>query len=296
MIPDDLLERVNVRAVELGWDVRWVDTPGQQRKIVVIDPAEPEPFNKLQLTLGDSQSWWSGALELGLIDSVEIDDLFNVIHLQAAIDESRQVLLRLNDQTTWLGNVLDLGRARKALTLRCRVRQVALTPNSAELDPEDEEKVIPANTVREIVYLKTSDCPGCSQEYWFAPHETGDICSHCGAFVENEHQAESQICDDCGAIRPCKCDIWTQTYQARAQERRDMHDMQLSQATDLGQHVQVVRCQSSHRFKRGPEGTHCEDCRLPVERVPTTWHWVFEGELAKALPPIIVGESRGPLT
>jgi hypothetical protein len=223
VIPDDLLTRANARASALGWDVHWVDT-ADQRKIIATDPSEPEPFNKIELTLGETQSWWSAALELGLIDTVEIDDLFNMLELTRAVAEKRQLLLRLNDQTTWLGRVEEIGRAKKALTLRCRVRQMPQDiVDAADARREGDEKIVPANLVREIVYLKTSTCPGCSEDFWFAPHESGDTCPHCGAFIENEHKIEegvAVVCETCGAIRPCKCDIWAQTIQARAEERR----------------------------------------------------------------------------
>lgn len=220
MIPDALLERANQRASELGWDVRWVDTPNE-RKIIATDPSEPEPFNRVELTLGESQSWYSGALELGLIDSVDIDDLFNMVELQRAIVDEQHVLVRLNDQTTWLGRVTELARANRVMTLRCHVRQVPLDMvDASEVRVEGEDKVIPANLVREIVYLKTSMCPGCSENFWFAPHEDGAQCPSCDAFITNEHQSDSEVCESCGAVRPCRCDIWAQTIQARAEERR----------------------------------------------------------------------------
>lgn len=234
MIPEELVERAEVRAREIGWDVRWVDSPGALndplsppvRKIIVTDPEEPEPFNKIELSLGDNQTWWSAALELGLIDSVEIDDLINIIDLQRAIEDRDQLVVRLNDQSTWLGVVQELGRAQKTLTLRCEVKKLPLAEGE-KLTVKGEERVFPANTVREIVYLKNSTCPGCSVKLFFAPNEHGDTCPQCGAFIENEHfSGASQTCEACGAIRPCKCDVWGEAITSRAEDRvREMQRM-----------------------------------------------------------------------
>lgn len=257
MIPDDLLERANARAEELGWDLRWVDREGE-RKIIATDPNEPIPFNRVELTLGEAQSWHSAALELGLIEKVEIDDLFNMVELTGAIESETQVVIRLNDKTTWLGLVKEVGVTRKVLTLRCHVRQVPLDmvdPTAVRVEGHD--KVIPANLVREIVYLKTSTCPGCSENFWFAPHESGGECPSCGAFIENEHQSAQgeTLCENCGAIRPCKCDIWAQTIQARAEERRKNHG---SWDCEMQGHALVVG-----HFK-------CEFCEQALEGIE--WH------------------------
>lgn len=255
MIPDELRARADARAAELGWDVRWTDGP--TRRIVAIDPSEPEPFNKIELALGETQSWWSAALELGLIDSVEIDDLFNMVELQRAIDDEQQLVIRLGDQTTWLGRVNGLSRANRTMILRCHVKRVPLEmEDPAATRVEGEDKLIPANLVREIVHLKTSTCPGCSENFWFAPHEGGGECPSCGAYIQNEHHSDAEVCESCGAVRPCRCDIWNAAIQARAEERR--------------KGVGAWDCEvSGHALAVG--GEQCAFCDEPLP-VEIEWH------------------------
>lgn len=73
--PPKLVEIVETRAAELGVEIEWVHNglTAVGRKLVVLNPEEPPPLDRVEIELDEKGSWWIAAQEVGLCDFLPPD-------------------------------------------------------------------------------------------------------------------------------------------------------------------------------------------------------------------------------
>jgi hypothetical protein len=203
--PDDLIAACAATAERLGWEVRWVDSDGD-RKIVVTDPAEPAPLNRVEYPVGNGLGWAPAAADAGLITEVRVDDIVDAERLRLWIAEEKHILLRMRSGMYYSGQPLRIEKERRERRLDLFGAFHTLDPLSGNAGPV-VDTTIDMTAIRECAFLEPTSCE-CYRTLWFGPDEDGDLCPECGDYVSNKNLTANPLeCDSCGAIRPCKCDV-----------------------------------------------------------------------------------------
>lgn len=73
--PKRLVEIAETRAAELGCELEWVHNglTGVGRKLIVLNPEEPPPLDRVEVALDEKGSWWVAAQSVGLCDFLPED-------------------------------------------------------------------------------------------------------------------------------------------------------------------------------------------------------------------------------
>lgn len=204
--PDELVQRCQARADELGWSLSWLvgDT---ERVLSATDPAEPEGLGRLEITLGPTQTWASAAAELGLVEDIAADEGIDLAALQAAVEDELEILLRLKDTTVWAGPVFaaadyrPTGRDDESLPTAVTGSFVRVV--DGERHPNRHCGKLFVEAIRELVVLRKVECEHCLMDFQVTPYEQGAECPHCGEWVG----LTDDRCETCLALKPCACDI-----------------------------------------------------------------------------------------